>query len=54
MGHSLGGAMALGVALEHPARVDRLVLIAPAGLGDNAPWWWHAMAGRPGQLGARC
>ena len=46
VGHSLGGAMALTVALEAPKLVDRLVLVAPAGLGDSAPWWWHAISGR--------
>jgi pimeloyl-ACP methyl ester carboxylesterase len=46
VGHSLGGAMALTVALEQQAAVDRLVLVAPAGLGDSAPWWWHAITGR--------
>jgi pimeloyl-ACP methyl ester carboxylesterase len=46
VGHSMGGAMGLTFALEAPARVERLVLIAPAGLGDNAPWWWHAISGR--------
>ena len=46
VGHSMGGAMALTFALEDPSRVERLVLIAPAGLGDQAPWWWHAIAGR--------
>ena len=35
-----------GSRSSDPARVDRLVLIAPAGLGDRAPWWWHAIAGR--------
>jgi pimeloyl-ACP methyl ester carboxylesterase len=46
VGHSMGGAMGLTFALEAPARVERLVLIAPAGLGDHAPWWWHAISGR--------
>jgi pimeloyl-ACP methyl ester carboxylesterase len=46
VGHSLGGAMALTVALQAPSLVDRLVLVAPAGLGDSAPWWWHAISGR--------
>jgi pimeloyl-ACP methyl ester carboxylesterase len=52
VGHSLGGAIALGFALEHPAAVGRLGLIAPAGLGQGAPWWWHAVAGRPINWGA--
>jgi pimeloyl-ACP methyl ester carboxylesterase len=47
VGHSLGGAIALSVALEQPQRVDRVCLIAPAALGNKAPWWWHALAGRP-------
>jgi pimeloyl-ACP methyl ester carboxylesterase len=46
VGHSMGGAMGLTFALEAPARVERLVLVAPAGLGDHAPWWWHAISGR--------
>jgi pimeloyl-ACP methyl ester carboxylesterase len=45
VGHSLGGAIALTIALEEPQAVDRLALIAPAGLGEAAPWWWHAIAG---------
>lgn len=52
VGHSLGGAIALGFALEHPDAVARLGLIAPAGLGQGAPWWWHAVAGRPINWGA--
>jgi pimeloyl-ACP methyl ester carboxylesterase len=47
VGHSLGGAIALHTALDLPGSVARLALLAPAGLGDRAPWWWHAMAGRP-------
>jgi 4,5:9,10-diseco-3-hydroxy-5,9,17-trioxoandrosta-1(10),2-diene-4-oate hydrolase len=34
VGNSLGGAVALGFALEHPAHVERLVLMAPGGLND--------------------
>ena len=45
IGHSLGGAIALHVALEHPRRVDRLGLVAPAGLGKAPPWWWYAITG---------
>jgi pimeloyl-ACP methyl ester carboxylesterase len=52
LGHSLGGAIALAYCLESPGAVDRLGLIAPAGLGESAPWWWHAMAGRPVNWGA--
>ena len=33
VGHSLGGAIALKAALDHPDRVSALALIAPAGLG---------------------
>jgi pimeloyl-ACP methyl ester carboxylesterase len=47
MGHSLGGAVALSIALEQPQSVSHLCLIAPAGLGVRAPWWWQALAGRP-------
>lgn len=32
VGNSLGGAIALQVALDHPDRVDKLVLMAPGGL----------------------
>ncbi|MGR8919883.1 MAG: acetoin dehydrogenase dihydrolipoyllysine-residue acetyltransferase subunit [Gammaproteobacteria bacterium] len=35
VGHSLGGAIALQVALDHPDRVTGLSLIAPAGLGPD-------------------
>jgi pimeloyl-ACP methyl ester carboxylesterase len=45
IGHSLGGAISLHVALERPELVDRLGLVAPAGLGKAPPWWWHLLAG---------
>ena len=45
IGHSLGGAIALHVALARPELVERLGLVAPAGLGKAPPWWWHLMSG---------
>lgn len=35
IGHSLGGAIALKTAIDHPGRVSALALIAPAGLGPD-------------------
>jgi pimeloyl-ACP methyl ester carboxylesterase len=46
IGHSLGGAVALRLAIENPDRVERLGLVAPAGLGNAPPWWWHALTAR--------
>src|SRR4051812_40184829 len=46
IGHSLGGAVALRLAIENPDRVDRLGLVAPAGLGNAPPWWWHALTAK--------
>jgi pimeloyl-ACP methyl ester carboxylesterase len=37
VGHSMGGAIAAEVALEHPARVRGLVLIGSAGMGVREP-----------------
>jgi pimeloyl-ACP methyl ester carboxylesterase len=47
IGHSLGGAVALRLAIDEPERVERLGLVAPAGLGTAPPWWWHALTARP-------
>ena len=46
IGHSLGGAVALHVAIDNCERVERLGLVAPAGLGKAPPWWWHALTAR--------
>lgn len=40
LGHSAGGAIALGYALDHPDKVDQLILEAPAvyGTGGSPSW----------------
>lgn len=43
VGHSLGGAVALTLAHRHPDVVDRLVLVAPAGLSPRPPWLAEAL-----------
>ena len=34
LGNSLGGALSIGLALDHPARVKKLILMAPGGIED--------------------
>lgn len=38
IGNSLGGAIALGLALEYPQLVDKLILMAPGGLSELAEY----------------
>ena len=38
LGHSMGGFTALGMALAHPERVSRLILVDAAGLGMDMQW----------------
>jgi len=50
MGNSLGGAVALLVAADHPARVERLVLVDAAGLSPaprDRPWVFRLGTSRP-------
>jgi len=39
LGNSLGGAIALGMALDHPQRVERLILMAPGGVEERATYF---------------
>ncbi len=43
IGNSLGGAIALGLALDFPDRVDKLILMAPGGLSELSEY--QAMEG---------
>ncbi|MCP9489637.1 MAG: alpha/beta fold hydrolase [Solirubrobacteraceae bacterium MAG38_C4-C5] len=43
VGHSLGGAVALTLAHLRPGAVDRLVLVAPAGLTPRPAWLADAL-----------
>jgi pimeloyl-ACP methyl ester carboxylesterase len=46
VGNSMGGSAALRFALAHPERAERVVAIAPAGLGVGVPIWWRALSGQ--------
>jgi pimeloyl-ACP methyl ester carboxylesterase len=41
IGHSLGGAVSINIALSLPERVSRLVLIDSAGLSRRLPWLYR-------------
>ncbi len=46
VGNSMGGAAALRFGLAHPSRTERVVVIAPAGLGVGVPIWWKMLSGQ--------
>jgi pimeloyl-ACP methyl ester carboxylesterase len=46
-GNSMGGLVALEVALRHPNRVDKLILSDSAGLGREISLFWRLAALRP-------
>ncbi len=50
IGYSMGGAIAAAFAQSHPERIDRLILLAPAGLGHR-PSRFHAFCSRFPVLG---
>jgi|SRR5581483_2738556 4,5:9,10-diseco-3-hydroxy-5,9,17-trioxoandrosta-1(10),2-diene-4-oate hydrolase len=39
VGNSMGGAIAVRTAIDSPARVERLILVDPAGFGRELVWW---------------
>jgi len=47
VGNSVGGAVALRLALDRPERVSRLVLVDPAGVGRGVPEWWRLVGVEP-------
>jgi pimeloyl-ACP methyl ester carboxylesterase len=47
VGNSVGGAVALRLALTRPDLVSRLVLVDPAGVGQGVPSWWRLVRFEP-------
>jgi pimeloyl-ACP methyl ester carboxylesterase len=47
VGNSVGGAVAMRLALAHPELVSRLVLVDPAGVGQGVPSWWRLVRFEP-------
>lgn len=43
VGNSMGGTVALRLALRTPERVSRLVLVGAAGLSRGVPRWWQLL-----------
>jgi pimeloyl-ACP methyl ester carboxylesterase len=48
VGHSFGGGVAQMLLLERPARIRRLALVAPGGLGRDVGTWLRLAAVAPG------
>ena len=44
IGNSMGGAVALRLALDRPDLVSRLVLVDAAGLAVGVPLWWRLLS----------
>ena len=44
LGISLGGRIALALALAHPEQVDRLVLVSTSARGVGRPWWFRPLS----------
>lgn len=44
VGSSMGGAIALRTALDHPGRVDSVTGVDAAGMFERAPWLWGLVA----------
>ena len=61
VGHSMGGQISLTTALDHPDRVEALILAAPAGIETFEPgaaawmkaYWHEARALEPGEQALR-
>ncbi|MDQ1636058.1 MAG: hypothetical protein QOJ32_2867 [Frankiaceae bacterium] len=52
LGHSLGGRIALEVALREPTRIRRLILLTPAMAWLRRPAWQRLVRFAPSRLGA--
>ena len=44
LGVSLGGRIALALALRHPERINRLILVSTSARVTKRPWWFGALS----------